>query len=79
MVAVLSSLGIWANLKISGYVFALVNLVGIVLYASLHLGFFEVHRQFTFRSAITIAVLAYCIYAGILWARSTTVPDATAG
>jgi hypothetical protein len=67
---IVSSIGIWMNVRLFGYIFAGVNLVAAVLSVMVMLGYIVPDRPFSLRSLLTVAVLLYCVYAGVRWARS---------
>lgn len=69
---VVSSAGIWMNVRPFGYVFAGVNLVAAVLSVMAMLGYFVPDRPFSLRSLLTVAVPLYCVFAGVRWARSAS-------
>jgi len=69
--AVASSIGIWMNVRFSGYVFAVVNAVAAVLYGMLFTGFWRADPDPTLRAVITLVVTLYCTYAGVAWSRMT--------
>lgn len=68
----LASIGIWFDIRISGYIFAIVNLIGAVLGAMLMAGFFLPDRPFSWKSILMILVLLSSAYIGFRWAMGHT-------
>ena len=66
---ILASVGVWLNIRPSGYIFASASLVGAVLAAAVMAGFLVPDRPFSFRDLCTVGCLLYCAYAGLKWAQ----------
>ncbi|MEL7499654.1 MAG: hypothetical protein AAFN77_18770 [Planctomycetota bacterium] len=79
VLGLLASIGIWADLRFSGYIFALVNLVAAIAFAMMQLGMFEVQVDFAARHLVAVGAWFYGVYAGIAWARSGTTAVQSTG
>ena len=66
---IVSAIGIWLDIKLFGYVFSVVNLIGAVLLFMIALGYFEPERPFSLQTLLAIGVTLYCTFASVRWTR----------
>ena len=75
-----ASIGIWLNIRSSGYLFACVNAIGALLAAMVLTGHILPDRPFSWKSITTVVVPLYCAYASIRWAMDKpNIATKTAG